>query len=284
MTQRARKRLRRSRGSAGKKILLAFGVLVAILGLGLASIGAWVLNVAASAPSIDELRPIDKGSISVILAADGSRLGYIRSDDIREPVSIEEIPSALEQATVAIEDENFREHDGVDYGAIIRAAVENVEAGEIRQGGSTITQQLVRNLYIADPEDTLERKIREAKLAQELEDERSKRWILEQYLNTASYGTVEGRTAIGVEAAARMYFSRPVDELNVPQAALLAGLPQAPSEYNPLLNPDGARERRNRVLQAMFDQGYLTAGEYENALQSGLDLKRGYRYTTVREP
>jgi penicillin-binding protein 1A len=284
MTQRARKRLRRSRGSAGNKILLALGVLVAVAGLGVASIGAWVLDVMASAPSIDELRPIDKGATSVVFAADGSRLGYIRSDDIREPVPIGRVPKALEQATVAIEDENFYEHGGVDYGAIIRAFVENVEAGEIRQGGSTITQQLVRNLYIADPEDTIERKIREAKLAQELEDERTKTWILEQYLNTASYGTIEGRTAIGVEAAAQMYFAKPVDEIDLPQAALLAGLPQAPSEYNPLLNPDGARERRNRVLQAMFDQGHISGGEYEAALQSDLEIHRGYRYTTIREP
>ena len=103
-------------------------------------------------------------------------------------------PRTMQEATVAIEDERFYEHSGVDSNAIVRAAIENVEAGKTVQGGSTITQQLVRNLYIADPERDLERKIREAKLAEELEEEHSKQWILEQYLNTASYGTIDGRT------------------------------------------------------------------------------------------
>jgi penicillin-binding protein 1A len=284
MTQRARRRHRRSRRSARNKILLGVGVFATLVALLIASVAAWVLSVAASAPSIGELQPIDKGETSVVYAADGSRLGFIQSDDIRQPVPLDRMPQRLQDATVAIEDENFYEHSGIDLGAIVRAAVKNLEAGEAIQGGSTITQQLVRNLYISDPEDTLERKIREAKLAEELEDEHSKEWILEQYLNTASYGTIDGRTAVGVEAAAQMYFSKPASELDLPESALLAGLPQAPSAYNPLQNPDGALGRRNEVLQAMEEQGYISHRQYEQALQADLGLARGYLYTTIREP
>jgi penicillin-binding protein 1A len=285
MTQSARRRLRRSRGSVGKKILLAFGVLLALVGIGVASVGLWVLDVRASAPSIDSLKPIDQGYSSEVFAADGTLLGFIDSDAVREEVEMSEVPKSLQQATVAIEDENFYEHDGVDYGAVVRAAVENIEAGfEVKQGGSTITQQLVRNLYLEDPEDTIERKIIEAKLAEELEEERSKRWILGEYLNTASYGTNAGRTAVGVEAASQVYFNKHVSDLDLDEAALLAGLPQAPSEYNPFLSPEAAKARRNSVLQKMYEQGYIDALERDQALQDGLGLERGYRYEEKQEP
>jgi penicillin-binding protein 1A len=283
MTQSARRRLRHSRGSVGKKILLAFGVLFALIGIGIAGVGVWVLDVRASAPDIDTLQPIDRGASSEVYAADGSLLGYIRSDAIREPVDLKEIPKTLQEAMIAIEDENFYEHDGVDYGAVARAAWENLTAGEIKQGGSTITQQLVRNLYIPDPEQTIERKIIEAKLAEDLEKERSKEWILEEYLNTASYGTTDGRTSVGVEAASQVYFNKPVSELNLNEAALLAGLPQAPSRYNPLLNPEAAKARRNSVLEAMYDQGYIDELTYEKTLGAGLGLERGYKYETIKE-
>ena len=284
MTARARRIRRRSQGSPGKKIALAFGVLFAIICIGVASIGLWAYDVAASAPSLDELKPIDKGESSFVFAADGSQLGAIQSDAIREKVDIDEIPRTLRHATIAIEDEKFFEHDGVDVTAVIRAAVKNVEAGEIRQGGSTITQQLVRNLYIQDPEDTIERKIHEAALANELEDERKKKWILEQYLNTASYGTNNGRTAVGVEAASQVYFNKHVSDLNTWEAALLAGLPQAPSQYNPFQSSEAARQRRNAVLRKMREQGYLSRSETKTALAADLGLQRGYRYESIREP
>jgi penicillin-binding protein 1A len=285
MTQRARRRQRRSSGSVGKKILLGIGVLVALIGIGVASVGLWVLDVRASAPSIDELKPIDRGAVSEIFASDGSVLGYIQSDAIRDPVTMEEIPKPLQEATVAIEDEDFYNHGGVDYEAVARAAVENIEAGfEVKQGGSTITQQLVRNLYIPDPEQTLERKIIEAKLAEELEDEHSKRWILGEYLNTASYGTNDGRTAVGVEAASQVYFNKHVSDLNLDEAALIAGLPQAPSEYNPFQSAENAKERRNEVLQKMYEQGYISQTDYDQALNEGLGLDKGYKYQTIHEP
>src|SRR4029077_15459743 len=125
------------------------------------------------------------------------------------------------------EDQRFYEHGGVDTEAILRAALKDVEAGEAVEGGSTITQQLVRNLCISNPERNLERKIVERKLAIEYAKRHSRQEILGSYLNIASYGTVEGATAVGVGAASRFFFSKPVWNLSLPQAALLAGLPQA---------------------------------------------------------
>ncbi len=284
MSPRARRKQRRSGGSPGKKIALGFAVLFAIVGLSLAGVGLWVLDVRADAPSIDELKPIDKGEVSTVFAADGSRLGVIQDDSIREEVPLSEIPKELQQATIAIEDEKFRSHDGVDYQAVARAAIENIEAGEVKQGGSTITQQLARNLYIQDPEDTIVRKIQEAKLAEEMEDEHSKNWILEQYLNTASYGTNNGRTAVGVEAASQVYFNKHVEDLSLHESALLAGLPQAPSQYNPFDSDNAARERRNLVLREMYEQDYISLQDEKKALSSDLGLERGYRYETIREP
>src|SRR5207237_1074031 len=128
------------------------------------------------------------------------------------------------------------------------------------------------------------RKIREAKLAQELEDEHSKRWILGQYLNSVPYGTVSGRTALGAEAASRVFFAKPAKDLTLAQSALLAGLPQAPSQYNPFQQPGRALERRNQVLQAMADNGYISQDRADAAMQKGLGLQRGTRYTKRREP
>jgi penicillin-binding protein 1A len=283
MTQRERRRRRRS-GRARNKVLLGIGVFATVIAVGVLGVGVWVLSVAAKAPPIDELKPVDRSTSSQVFAADGSRLGYIQSDVVRTPVSIERLPKELQHATVAIEDERFYEHSGIDINAIARAAIENLEAGKIVQGGSTITQQLVRNLYISDPERDFERKIREATLAEELEDAHSKSWILEQYLNTASYGTIDGRTSVGAESASQTYFNKPVQELKLTESALLAGLPQSPSRFNPLINPTGALERRNQVLQKMAEQGYITDRVADRASQAGLGLERGYRYTTIREP
>jgi penicillin-binding protein 1A len=281
MTQRARRRQRRSGGSVGKKVLLGFAVLFAVVGIAVASVGIWVQDIRASAPSIDSLKPLDTGANSEIFAADGSSLGFVQTDVIRDPVELDQVPKSLQNATIAIEDENFYDHDGVDYGAVVRAAIENIEAGfEVKQGGSTITQQLVRNLYIKDPEDTIERKIIEAEMAREYEEEYSKEEILEQYLNTASYGTNDGKTAVGVQASAQVYFDKDADDLDPDEAALLAGLPQAPTDYNPFLNPEGAIQRRNQVLTAMYDQGYLTESRYQRLLEAELDLNRGYYYET----
>ena len=168
MTQRQRRRSRR-RGGASSKILF---VLAAVLALGVAltiGVASWVLDVAAKAPPLSACKPIDQGGNSVLFAGDGSRLGYIASDEARTPVAIKRVPADLKHATVAIEDERFYEHDGIDYEGGLRALVQNVEAGKIVQGGSTITMQLMRNLCITDPKRNIERKIQEAQLALEYE-------------------------------------------------------------------------------------------------------------------
>ncbi len=281
----ARARHRRSNGgpSVGKKILLGVFVFLGILGIAAAVGAGWVYNVMAGAPSIENLKPLDSGENSVVYDATGERLGFIDADIVRERVQLKEIPRSLKEATIAIEDENFYEHDGIDVSAIVRAAVENVEAGDIEQGASTITQQLVRNLYIAKPEDTLERKLEEAQMAMDYEDRYSKKQILEQYLNTATYGTNAGDTAVGVEAASQVYFNKHVSDLNVRESALLAGLPQAPSQYNPFINPERSAQRRNLVLNAMQEQGYLDATEYQKSVAGGLSLERGTRYDVRKE-
>ena len=261
---------------------MVFAVILTIIGIALASVAFWVQDIRASAPSIDTLKPAESGESSQVFAADGSSLGYVQTDVIRKEVKLKAIPDRLQKATIAIEDENFYSHDGVDYSAVIRAAVENFEAGEIRQGASTITQQLVRNLYIEDPEDNLERKIVEAEMAGEYEERYSKDEILEQYLNTASYGTNDGRTAVGVQAAAEVFFDKDVSDLNLTESALLAGLPQAPTDYNPFLNPDGAKQRRADVLKALYDEGYISREKYHRGVGDGLGLERGFGYE-VRE-
>ena len=262
----------------GKKVLLVFAGLFALVVAALGGAALWVQDIRADAPDIDTLKPAESGANSEVFAADGTSLGYVQSSVIRTPVGLDKVPRVLQNATIAIEDENFYEHSGVDYSAVIRAAVENFEAGEVEQGASTITQQLVRNLYIEDPEDTIERKIIEAEMARQYEEEHSKQEILEEYLNTASYGTNDGRTAIGVQAAARVFFNKDVSDLNLGEAALLAGLPQAPTDYNPFLNPDGATNRRNQVLNAMAEQGYISPATAEEAKADGLGLERGLLY------
>jgi penicillin-binding protein 1A len=262
-------------------VLLVFGATLALVAM---TAGVWVLRVAADAGSVNDLQPVRQGENSQVFAADGSRLGFIQSDEARTSVTIEKIPQELQDATVAIEDERFFDHNGVDLEGVIRAAVENVEAGEVKQGGSTITMQLVRNLYIDDPDRDIERKIKEAALAERLEEKLTKEEILEQYLNSASYGTVNGRTSVGVEAASQIYFSKPAKDLTLAQSALLAGIPQAPSQYNPLQNERAATERRNEVLDEMAKQGYASRDDVDDAMADDLGIKPGNSYSEIREP
>jgi len=245
---------------------------------------AWALNVYNSAPKLSSLKPVQKGSSSAIYAADGSLIGFIRSENVRQPLPGKSLPRVLREATVAIEDKNFYEHGALDYEGIARALVKDIEAGAPVQGASTITQQLVRNLYISNPENTIERKLKEARLAVEFDDKHSKQWILKEYLNTAPYGTVEGQTAVGAEAAAQTYFSKPAKNLNLTEAAMIAGLPQAPSEYNPFLDPKAALKRRNEVLAAMADEGYITEEEHLEASTRGLGVDPGDKYQVIKDP
>ncbi|HEX3174234.1 MAG TPA: transglycosylase domain-containing protein [Solirubrobacterales bacterium] len=283
MTKRDRRRRRRQGGVRGGLLLAGGGLLVAIA-IAAIAIASWVLDVAAEAPSLASCKPVERRGNSAIYAADGSRLGRIASDEARVPVSIDRVPKSLQHATVAIEDQRFYEHGGIDPEGIARAALKNLEAGRTVEGGSTITQQLVRNLCIQHPARTLERKIVEAKLAIEYAQRHSRRQILGQYLDTASYGTIEGATAVGVGAAARIYFSRPVWKLRLAQAALLAGLPQAPTEYNPVLHPRAALARRNQVLARMADQGYVSPAQAAEAQSRGLGLHLDEGFFDKRQP
>jgi penicillin-binding protein 1A len=283
MTQRNRRRQRRQ-GGIGAKLLLVSGGVFALLGIAAIAVTSWVLDVAADAPPLRSCKQIDRGGNTVVYAADGSKLGVVASPEVRSLVSIERIPKSLQLATVAIEDQRFYQHDALDYEGIARAIVKNLEAGEAVEGGSTITQQLVRNLCIPNPERTIERKIEEAELAGEYAERHSRREILGSYLNVASYGTVEGSTAVGVGAAARIFFSKPVWKLQLPEAALLAGLPQAPSEYNPLLNPRAAKARRNQVLRQMQKLGYVSESRARQAIASGLRVDLDESYFEHREP
>ena len=204
----------------------------------------------------------------------------------------DEIPDVVREATVAIEDRRFYEHQGVDFEGIVRAAVKNLESKKDIQGGSTLTMQLVRNLYTGERARNgvagYKRKIREAKLAQELEDRHpgrpGKLWIVNKYVNSVPYGTVGGQTAVGIQAAARIFFDKPASRLTLREAALLAGLPQAPSNYNPFLDKGAATARRNDVLQRMADQGYITqatADQDDGRWASG--VKHNRYYTAKRE-
>src|SRR3954452_11488997 len=285
MSQRSRRRRQRVQVSGRKKMLLALGIPLAVSSLAIAVGVVWLVSIYDSAPSLATLRPITKGTISKVYAADGSLIGVIHSDNIRQPIASDRIPEDLKNATIAIEDRRFYKHGGIDPSAIIRAGWEDLTAGgKPVEGGSTITQQLVRNLYIQDPQDTLKRKIIEAHLANEEEDQHSKDWILTKYLNTAGYGTNEGATAIGVEAAAETYYSKHAWDLTLPEAAMIAGLPQAPSQYNPLLNPRAALARRNEVLAAMKQQGKSSQDEYANAISQDLGLDPGHKYSRIRQP
>jgi len=283
MTQRTRRQRRRGIGIGGK-LAIAFGALAVVLGIAAIAITTWVLDVAAKAPSLASCRPVQEGGNSTIYAADGTRLGVIDSSEARSPVGVRRIPRTLQLATVAIEDQRFYEHGGIDTEGILRAFIKDVEAGEPVEGGSTIDQQLVRNLCIQHPERTVERKIIEAKLALEYAERHSRQEILGSYLNVASYGTVEGSTAVGVGAASKIYFGKPVWKLDLAQAALLAGLPQAPSQYNPILNPGAALARRNEVLRKMRSLGWVAPGRAARAIAGGLGLNVSQSYFAHRQP
>jgi penicillin-binding protein 1A len=263
---------------------LAGVLLVAVAGIGAAG---WVLSVASSAPNINQLKPRVPGQLSEVFASNGDLLGYLSSDVIRSPVAEHVIPLELRQATVAIEDRRFWSHGGVDYEGILRAAIKDLFEGGGIQGGSTLTMQLVNNVYLPEnvkAHHNVRYKIIQAKLANQLASEHTKNWILTQYLNDVPYGTTNGQTAIGVAAASQMFFDKPVGQIDLAQAALLAGLPQAPSEYNPFLYPGVARSRRTSVLKAMYSAGYITQPQEQAAIASPLQVHPNDAYQTVQQP
>jgi penicillin-binding protein 1A len=279
--QRIRRRRRGSGGPRNKALLalMVLGICVVLAGLG--GIG-YIVSVAASAPPLSSLKPRLTGDNTRVFAANGKPLGFIQADNLHLPLHSEEIPQLVKDATIAIEDERFYKHKGVDYEGIVRAAIKNLAERETVEGGSTITMQLVRSLYISN-ERTYTRKIREAKLAEELEDERSKEWILEKYLDSIPYGTVGGQSAIGIKAAAKIYFSKGLEQLTLREAAMLAGLPQAPSNYSPISAKEAAKRRRNQVLRKMAELGMVTQEKAQSAMRRNLGIKRSQFFTRRRE-
>ena len=281
MSRHARLRRRRAHKSAGPAFLILALIATALAIGGLGTVG-YVIGLASTAPELDELKAVDQGASSVVYAANGEKLGFIQYDILRTPINGSDIPQTLKDATVAIEDERFYEHKGVDAEGVVRAAIKNIESGKTVEGGSTLTMQLVRTLYITK-ERTFKRKLHEAKLAEELENRESKQWILRTYLNNAPYGTVGGQTAVGVQAAARVFFDKPAKRLELHEAALLAGLPQAPSDYNPFYEESKALRRRNQVLDKMAELRMVTASEAAAAREKPLGVEGSRYYTARRE-
>jgi len=211
MSRQARQRRRRHRsGGTARLFLVGGGALAAAVVIGAIAAVSYVLSVAHSAPALSSLHPLLTGGSSQVFASDGTRLGFIQSDELRTPIGWSEIPENLKNATVAIEDQRFYKHNGVDLTGIFRAAIKDITHGAALQGGSTITMQLMRNLYLGGEQHTLRQKIIEAKLALDYEKVHGKRSILTSYLNSVPYGTVGGQTAIGVQAASRIFFDKPV--------------------------------------------------------------------------
>jgi penicillin-binding protein 1A len=283
MSRQARQRRRRGRSAGGRFFLIGGGVLATAVMIGVLSGVGYVAHVAQGTPNPCKLKPLVSGGSSQVLASNNERLGFIRSEDLRTPVPGSQIPDQLRNATIAIEDQRFWKNDGVDPTGIFRAAVKDVTRGKALQGGSTIAMQLMRNLYMRSDTRTLKQKIEEAKMAVDYEKCRSKNSVLTEYLNSVPYGTVGGQTALGVQAAARVFFNKPASQLNLQQSALLAGLPQAPSEYNPFLDPAAARKRRNEVLSKMAELHYISPARAAAAKRAPLEAERGSFYSQRRE-
>jgi penicillin-binding protein 1A len=272
---------RRRRHRGGPRYVLRIGVaLIVLVVAAIAAAGVTGTMAMFSSCSLSKLRPIGLGQNSFVYAADGSLLGAVPATANRQPLRLSAMSPWLVKGTVAIEDRRFYQHGGVDYVAIARAVVADVEAGRIVEGGSTITQELVRNLYIGSNERTFTRKLQEACLANKLADRLTKQQILAAYLNSVFYG----RHAFGAQAAAQTYFSRSARSLTLPQAALLAGLPQAPSVYDPFLRPDTARTRRNEVLHAMLVAHDINWLQYRWARRRPIVLHPGTLYSQINHP
>ena len=236
-------------------------------------VGAFAVGSAVAGPffwyscSLNGLEAHGPARASVLLASDGSRLGLLGASGDRVPVTLNRISPVMRKAIVAVEDRRFYQNNGIDYIGIVRALKSDVTSGGYAQGASTLEQQLVRNLYLT-PQQSLSRKLTEACLAVQLDKQWSKDRILTAYLNDIYFG----QQAYGIEAAAHAYFGVKAKDLTLEQAALLAGLPQEPSGYDPVARPDAARARRAEVLQAMLQTGDITRAQYEKALHSPLGL------------
>jgi len=244
-------------------VIVLSGVLISALQI--------VASLFSDLPSLGDYSPAENALTSKIYAADGTLIKTFHGEENRELVTYEQIPKNLINAVVAIEDERFYQHKGFDIEGIVRSFIINLVSGDIEQGATTITQGYVKNVYI--PEEkydiTYERKIREAALAYQLEQIYSKQEILEMYLNTVYFG--EG--AYGVQAAAKIYFNKDVEYLNLSECAMIAGLLQSYLR-SPYIDKKAALERRNVVLAKMLELNYITRDEYEQTKKMPIITQR----------
>jgi penicillin-binding protein 1A len=249
------------------KRLLLVGIIGTIIGV-LWGVLFWKVADLPSIESLETYRPFEA---SRVYSADGTLMAefYIER---REFVPYYRIPEHVKKAFIAIEDERFYRHHGIDFIAILRALYRDILAGRIVQGGSTITQQLAKLLFLK-PEKSISRKLKEAILALQIEKRYTKDEILGLYLNQAYFGN----QAYGIEAAARTYFNKSVTDLDIAEAALIAALPKAPSYYNPFSHPERTLRRRNIVLKKMLTLGFITEEEYEEAVSEPLPQKPNRR-------
>ena len=254
-------------------LVLCFVTILAVVGM-VASAVSTYQALAANMPDLDDYHSTELAQTSLIYDANGKIVDQLYGVQNRFVVPLDEVDPTLRQAIISIEDHRFHEHRGLDFEAIGRAAVENVKSLSIQEGGSTLTQQLIKNTYIAQQErqiPSFERKFVEGSLAWQYEKQHSKDEILEQYLNTVYFGS----NAYGAEAAAKTYFNKKARDLTLPESALLAGIINLPGIYDPFVDPESAKERRNVVLDRMLEYGYISKKEHEEAVASKLGVSRG---------
>ncbi|MCD4654151.1 transglycosylase domain-containing protein [bacterium] len=257
-----------------KIVKLVFLVLFFTLtGLGSGIFVAGYLHYSSQLPELDTALNYQPSLITHVFDRNGELLAEF-ADEYRIPVPLSDVARVMQDAIIAIEDKNYYSHRGLDLEGILRAAWINYQAGDVVQGGSTITQQLAKSLFLTH-ERKLSRKIREAILAFRLEEELTKNRILELYLNQVYFGS----GAYGIESASRRYFNKSAADLEINEAAMLAGLPKAPSTFSPLINPELAKNRRNLVLQRMFDSGIITKEQADQCMKMDLRLNPKSRFT-----
>ena len=245
--------------------------LIVLLGLAAIGIALAMIILALAYPNLPSLEVLTDYRPKIplrVYTSDGHMIGEF-GEERRAVVSIQDVPPVMKHAILAAEDDRFYQHGGVDYLGILRAAAANLAGGGKRQGASTITQQVARNFFLTG-EKTYTRKLYEALLSFKIEKNLSKDQILELYLNQIFLG----QRAYGFAAAGQIYFGKPLKDLSVAEAAMLAGLPKAPSAYNPIVNPKRARIRQQYVLRRMHDLGYITDVQHESALKEPLVVKR----------
>lgn len=248
------------------KFLLMLGLLGILVGI--TGVFAVYHYVKPSLPSVENLKDVQLQVPLRIYSRDGLLISEY-GEKRRVPVTFDEVPQTLVQAFLAAEDDRFYEHPGVDYQGLIRAAVQLALTGEKKQGGSTITMQVARNFFLSRKKTYL-RKINEIFLALKIDRELSKNDVLTLYMNKIFLG----HRAYGVGAAAQVYYGKPLDQLNLAQLAMIAGLPKAPSSYNPITNPQRATVRRNYVLGRMLELGFITPEEEEQARTAPITAER----------